>query len=264
MNKSEDFKLNIAKHEVSKERRRKIAEMATILMKELLFTTKTNYQAMSYADLGKALGGIERSKIFRYANKQNLPPLEIAIKTINYVIENRNMLENLISSNIVIHYQNSIPIIDGTKMLSDTKVLQMISFLSVYMFFNELKIDKILTSEVDGLPIAYAFAYELGIPCLYARKRQPIAVDDYLAVPLQMTSSRQERLYIPSEGLREGERIMIIDDIIRSGKTQKALIDITEKARAEVVSLLALIGVNKNYEKILAEKSKLLKVIIEI
>ena len=98
MNKSEDYKLNTIKQEVSKERRRKVSEMATILMKELLFPTKTNYQAMSYADMGKALGGIERSKIFRYANKQNLPPLEIAIKTINYVIENRNMLENLISA----------------------------------------------------------------------------------------------------------------------------------------------------------------------
>lgn len=249
---------------LSKERKRKIAESSCTIMKELLFPTRTNYQAMSYAKLGKELGGIERSKIFRYANKQNLPSLKIAVKTINYAIKNRKMIENLIKSNIVVHNQNSIPVIDGTKLLSDTRVLQMISFLAVYRYFNDLEIDKILTSEVDGLPVAYAFANELGVPCLYARKRQPIAVEDYIAVPLQMTSSRQERLYIPTRGIKENERIMIIDDIIRSGKTLKALIDLTEKSGAKVVSLLAFIGVNKNYESILLEKNQLLKVIIEI
>lgn len=264
MNKIEDVSSKFTNQNLSKERKRKLAEMATTIMKELLFPTRTNYQAMSYAKLGKELGGMERSKIFRYANKQNLPSVEIAVKMINYAIENRNIIENLITTNIVVHDQNSVPVIDGTKLLSDTRVLQMISFLLVYQNFSELEIDKVLTSEVDGLPVAYAFANELGVPCLYARKRQPIAVEDYLAVPLQMTSSRQERLYIPSKGIKEQERIMIIDDIIRSGKTQKALMELTEKSDAKVVSLLALIGVNNTYEELLAEKTKLLKVVIKI
>ena len=46
---------------------------------------------------------------------------------------------------------------------------------------------------------------------------------------------------------------MVVDDIIRSGKTQKAIINLINKAKCEVVGIISLISIGSQYKPLFRE-----------
>src|SRR3989442_4809104 len=62
-------------------------------------------------------------------------------------------------------------------------------------------------------------------------------------------------LYVPRDAIRRGDCILIVDDIIDSGETQRAMIRIAQKAKAEVTGIYALIAVGHDWKQRLGEFS---------
>ena len=56
-------------------------------------------------------------------------------------------------------------------------------------------------------------------------------------------SGFRETLYVPKRWLRAKEWVVIVDDVIRTGETQKALVELVRRARAKVAGLFAIISV---------------------
>jgi len=56
-------------------------------------------------------------------------------------------------------------------------------------------------------------------------------------------------LYIPKGAIKRGDSVLIVDDIIRSGETQRALINLVTKSKAEVAGIFALIAVGEEWKK---------------
>jgi adenine/guanine phosphoribosyltransferase-like PRPP-binding protein len=252
--KSRD-KINMS-HEKEIKRENKEKETHLRLMAIEIIREYTIYQkkTISFAKFGAEMGGIDRSRILRYARKENLPPVELAKEITKHAL-NGQLAKKLIEDNISVHTKGMIPIVDATKLLSNTRVLKIIAFLARREFFPEKTFDSVLTAEVDGLAVAYAFAYELGVPCLYARKTRPVAIDDVLSVPYEI-SSRENMLYLPAKGIKTGEKILIVDDIIRSGRTQKTLIELVKSGEAEVEGLISAINIEKGDKERLKEYKK--------
>jgi adenine phosphoribosyltransferase len=48
--------------------------------------------------------------------------------------------------------------------------------------------------------------------------------------------------YLPRAALDEGDRVLVVDDLVRSGETQTLLLDIADRAGATVVGVAALIA----------------------
>ena len=217
------------------------------LLKQLAFTTPRD---QTFDLLAKNIGLSGKSILSRYLSGKILPKIENIRLIKKYCIEH-NVIEQLVAKNIIIHRIEGEIIVDGTKLLSNTNILKLIAYLAKQQI--EHRIDKIVTPEVDGLPIGYAFAFEYNVPCLYLRKERPIAVQDFISEPLITTKSRQEILYAPKKGFVEGEKILVVDDIIRSGKTQKAIINLINKAKCEVVGIISLISIGSQYKPLFRE-----------
>jgi len=82
------------------------------------------------------------------------------------------------------------------------------------------KIDKIVTMEAMGIPLATALSLNMKIPFSIIRKRQYNLNDEVMVK--QETGYSKNKLYI--NGLKSGDKIIIVDDVLSTGGTLKAVL----------------------------------------
>lgn len=115
--------------------------------------------------------------------------------------------------------------------------------------FEPAQPDRILTAEVSGIVPAVMAAKALGnIPVVYARKHKPITMQEpvYLEMAPSHTKGGDVLLMVSPEFLHAGDRVLIVDDFLASGKTIEALARIVENAGATLVGIAAV--VEKSFE----------------
>jgi xanthine phosphoribosyltransferase len=114
--------------------------------------------------------------------------------------------------------------------------------------FADLGVQRILTAEISGIAPALMTGVALGVPVVYARKTKPITMAGpiYLETAPSHTKGVEVGLMVAAEFLKAGERVLIIDDFLASGKTLAALGRMVISARAEFVG--AGVVVEKTFE----------------
>jgi len=114
--------------------------------------------------------------------------------------------------------------------------------------FSEDRVDRILTAEVSGIGPALMAGVELNIPVVYARKHKPITMQEpvFIETAPSHTKGSEINLMVSPEFLHAGERILIVDDFLASGKTIYALAQIVQRAGAELVGVVCV--VEKTFE----------------
>ncbi|HJN55110.1 MAG TPA: adenine phosphoribosyltransferase [Candidatus Poseidoniales archaeon] len=101
---------------------------------------------------------------------------------------------------------------------------------------SDWQMDAILTIESMGLPIAVPLSRHLSKPLIVVRKRS-YGFDDEIVLD-QSTGYSSGALYI--NDVREGERIVIYDDMLSTGGTLRPIVTALRKAGAIVVGALVL------------------------
>lgn len=95
---------------------------------------------------------------------------------------------------------------------------------------------KVLTVEATGLLPAVFVGKALGLPVIFARKSRQIGVSDsYQASYKSHMLSSTTDIYVSTEYLVPGDRVLIIDDFLAGGRTADAMIRICRMANANVV-----------------------------
>jgi xanthine phosphoribosyltransferase len=108
---------------------------------------------------------------------------------------------------------------------------------------------RILTAEVSGIVPAIMVARAMeNIPVVYARKHKPITMQEpvYIEVAPSHTKGSEVNLMVSPEFLEAGDRILIVDDFLASGRTIEALARIVQHAGATLVGIAAV--VEKSFE----------------
>lgn len=101
----------------------------------------------------------------------------------------------------------------------------------------DLNIDKIVSVEAMGIHLATALSLATDIPFVVIRKRQyglPGEKEVY-----QKTGYGSSNLYI--NDLHEGEKILLIDDVVSTGGTLIALINTLKDMNIDLKSVVAII-----------------------
>lgn len=130
---------------------------------------------------------------------------------------------------------------DNSSILYDTLLLKEIAEQVAERFPTA---EKILTSETDGIPVACSIALQLGVDAVYARKKREVGVTDYIEETYVPSSSGTlMSLYLPTTAIQKNEQVLIADDVLRSGETQRALINLAEKSGAKTCGIFMLITV---------------------
>lgn len=188
---------------------------------------------------------ISVSILNRYASGNILPNPIRAEKLMNGLLK-MFPLDKLLKSKLVVRDGY----IDNSKILSDTTLLRHISRFIVEAYSGK-RISKIATIAADGIPLAVHVARELSVPIVYAKKNREVGIKKFIEEVVKINEAAMEfELYIPRELLKRGDDILIIDDIIRDGAQQYALLKIIRKARAEVVGVFTLIAIGDKWKDI--------------
>lgn len=103
--------------------------------------------------------------------------------------------------------------------------------------FKDKNIDKIFTVESSGIAPALATASELGVKCVFGRKKQSLTTDEdvYHSSVYSFTKQEMNELIVNKEFINEGENVLMIDDFLANGQAAKGMIAIIRQAGANPV-----------------------------
>jgi len=109
--------------------------------------------------------------------------------------------------------------------------------------FADAGVTRVLTAEVSGIAPALATGFALNVPIVYARKTKPVTMFGpiYLETAPSHTKGMEVNLMVSAEFIPAGQRILIVDDFLASGKTIKSLIRIVEAAQCELVGVACVV-----------------------
>ena len=98
--------------------------------------------------------------------------------------------------------------------------------------------DVILTAESKGIPLAYEMSRQLKVPYIVARKSVKGYMTDVLSVQVKsITTAAVQTLYLDGEkaAWMKGKRVLIVDDVISTGDSLRALQQLVKSAGGEIV-----------------------------
>ena len=106
--------------------------------------------------------------------------------------------------------------------------------------------DYIITAESKGIPLAYEMARQCGAKkWLLARKGAKLYMQNVFGVEVKsITTAAVQKLYLDGAdaALMQGKRILIVDDVISTGESLRALEELVNKAGGEIVGRMAILA----------------------
>ena len=105
--------------------------------------------------------------------------------------------------------------------------------------------DIILTAESKGIPLAYEMARQSGKSYVVARKSVKLYMTEPVEVEVtSITTSEVQKLYLAGEKaeLLKGRKVLIVDDVISTGESLKALEKLTNAAGGEIAAEAAVLA----------------------
>lgn len=148
------------------------------------------------------------------------------------------------------------PIADGIPLI-EPELLEDVTDRIVKL--ADINVDRIVSVEAMGIPIATALSLKTRIPYSIIRKRA-YGLDGEVRLS-QSTGYSKGELYI--NGLKRGDRILIVDDVISTGGTMRALVEGLQNMGVEVADIVVVIGRGDGASTLAAEGVKV-KVLINI
>ena len=134
------------------------------------------------------------------------------------------------------------PISDGVPMLTPELLREIV--IRIIRKADLEDVDKIVTPAAMGIHISTAVSLMTDIPLVVIRKRQ-YGLDGEVSLA-QQTGYSESEMYI--NDVNEGDRVLLLDDVLSTGGTMKAVLDALSHIGADVVDVVVVIkkeGPNK-------------------
>jgi adenine/guanine phosphoribosyltransferase-like PRPP-binding protein len=208
---------------------------------ELLRTAKKQH---TYRDLSSKTG-LPVTVLSRYAKGHVLPNTERARqlwRTLTKIVGLQVELRRRIQFNNEGYYNN-------TEIVGDYNILRQAAHHALAVFAGK-RVTKVLTAAVDGIPLATMVANSLGVNIVIAKLGKEVGVPAFLEETFVLKDSGfTQTFYVSRDALKKRDSVLIVDDMIKTGDTQAALVNLVHKAKAEVSGVYSLIAVGDEWQK---------------
>jgi len=214
-----------------------------LMVIEMLQMAKAN-RKYTYRELSSKTG-LPVTVLSRYAKGHVLPNVERA-RQLWKVLSKLVGLESEIRRRIQF---NEDGFFDNTNIIGDHGLLKLAAQHALAAFAGR-RVTKVLTAAVDGIPLATMVASALGVNLVIAKKEKEVGVRSFIEETFVLRDSGVTiTLYLPKKALRRRDSVLIVDDMIKTGETQAALINLVNKVKAEVSGVFSLIAVGDEWER---------------
>jgi len=199
---------------------------------------------VTYRELSSKTG-LPVTVLSRYAKGHVLPNAERA-RQLWRVLTKFVGLENELRSRIRF---NEDGYFDNTDIIGDFNILQQAANHALANFAGK-RVTKVFTAAVDGVPIATMIANVLGVNLVIAKRSKEVGVKEFLEETFALRDSGVTiTLYVPKDAIKKRDSVLIVDDMVKTGETQAALVNLVRKAKAEISGFFALIALGDEWRK---------------
>ena len=114
--------------------------------------------------------------------------------------------------------------------------------------FKDTRIDKVLTLETSGIPIAYAVASILNVNMVFAKKSKSKIVDEdvYSEEVRSFTRGTVSTVTVSKKYILPNENILVVDDFLAKGNAIMGLYEIIDTADANCAG--AAVAIEKGFQ----------------
>jgi adenine phosphoribosyltransferase len=128
---------------------------------------------------------------------------------------------------------------DITPLLKDGAAFKKAVDLMAARFFKDKKIDVVLSVEARGFLFGAAIAYKLGVGIIPVRKKGKLPFRTR-SVTYDLEYGK-DTLEIHEDAFKKGARVLIVDDLLATGGTTRAVADLVEKLGGRIAGMVFLI-----------------------
>ncbi|BCU70547.1 phosphoribosyltransferase [Stygiolobus caldivivus] len=221
----------------SKDKELRIRLLAVDLLKEL----KNSY---TYKELSKLLN-IQESLLCRYVNGNTIPS-EVHSKEILDKIRNEEFLIKFFYNKISFREDGYI---DTSSLLFYPNMLKMLIEIYYQKYLGRKEISKIATIAVNGIPFATLTAEALAKPLIIMKKHKDSIHLEYLDENLKESEGIVTSIYLRKDYINRDDKVLLIDDVIRTGTTIHVAYKLLSKGGADVVGAITIAAVGKEWIK---------------
>lgn len=211
------------------------AEKATLQLRAVKVLRMLK-QTRTYDELAETTG-LSAGDLNRYVNGHVLPGPERA--RVLLVETGLETLAAELETRLVVDRDGYV---DNSSLVFDQSFLDLVAPAVAEAFAFEQP-SVVLTAATDGITLGAAMARYFDAQIAYAKKSKETAVEEFIEARSRLESGIELTYYLPASALSSGQRVLVVDDLIRSGETQELLLDIAAFADATVVGVFTLIAV---------------------
>ena len=112
--------------------------------------------------------------------------------------------------------------------------------------------DILITAESKGIPLVYEMARQAGEGYIIARKAAKLYMRDPFSVHVKsITTAGVQTLYLDGndKARMDGKRVIIVDDVISTGESLRALEELVTQAGGNIVARMAILAEGEAAER---------------
>ena len=196
---------------------------------------------------------ISQPELKRYAAGTVLPPQLKALHIIQ-ALRYEKVFSQVVRKKLKID-ENGV--VNMAEMAYDEDVLTVAMAEAYLSFFRS--VDVVLTAAVNGIPLATLLAWSLDAKLAVARRERESQAIKYLSAQVfQADPPSIVYIYLPANHIPKNSRVLIADDLLRTGRTLKALLNLTSDADAYPIGVFALVSTSNAWRSVLSEEVRAL------
>ncbi|WP_213529646.1 pur operon repressor [Paenibacillus cisolokensis] len=124
-----------------------------------------------------------------------------------------------------------------TDMLGQPRLLQDVGRIFATAFADR-DIDVVMTVETKGIPLAFATANCLNLPVVIVRRDNKVTEGSAVSINYVSGSTKRiQTMSLARRALKEGSRVLIIDDFMKAGGTVQGMRDLLNEFNATVAGV---------------------------
>jgi len=201
-------------------------------------------QRETYETMSSQLG-LSPAIISRYINGRVLPSSRRTQEILKFV-EEKYPPSKMIGEALKIDESG---VIDDSEAISNPPLLRLLAIACS----NQVKkhVDVVLTVAADGIAFAEELANVYGARLAVVKKERELGIDSfYEETEVSLSSGIKEGFYLPKKLLKKDEKVLIADDLARTGRTVRVLLRLIEDAGAAAVGIAIIVSTEAAVESI--------------
>ncbi|MFQ6053603.1 MAG: phosphoribosyltransferase family protein [Candidatus Bathyarchaeia archaeon] len=142
---------------------------------------------------------------------------------------------------------------DNTPLVSEITWLKILANYAMEKFAGR-RVTKVLTAAVDGIPVSTLVSNLLDVDLIVAKDTKEVGINDFIEETyIPKGSAIRKSLYVPKGSIKKRDSVLIIDDVVRTGETVKALVNVVRNQRADVSGVYVIVAVGDVWKRYLKD-----------